>query len=452
MLDVVILAAGKGTRMKSNKPKVLHTLAGKPFVQHVVERARELDADNIYLVVGHGADEVRKALDKDHLYYLEQQRQLGTGHAVMQALPQLNCDSTVLVLYGDVPLIGTETLRDLCAQVSADALALLTVDLPDPHGYGRILRDGEGRVVAIVEHKDADERQRRITEVNTGVMAVRGDDLRRWLPRLTNDNAQQEFLLTDIIAMAASESKVIATAQPAAASEVLGVNNRQQQAELERMYQAASAKRLMTEGLTLLDPGRFDCRGSLMVGKDCVIDVNCVFEGEVVMGDRVSIGPNCFIANAVIGSGVEIKSHSVVENAQLGDDVTVGPFARLRPGAQLQDGARVGNFCEIKKALIGKGSKVNHLSYIGDAELGDGVNIGAGTITCNYDGANKFVTKIGDGVFVGSNTALVAPVEVGDNATVGAGSVVTFDVKDGELAVARARQRNVKGWIRPTKK
>lgn len=452
MLDVVILAAGKGTRMYSNKPKVLHTIAGKPFLQHVVDRSRELDVNNIHIVVGHGADEVREEMGNDNISYIQQTEQLGTGHAVKQALPHLLENSVALILYGDVPLIKSETLQKLVSRVGENSLGLLTVNLENPAGYGRIVRDQAGDVSCVVEQKDADSTQQKINEVNTGVMAVRSQDLHRWLPQLSDDNAQKEYLLPDIIAMAKAEGMSIETAQPLEGSEVLGVNNRQQQAELERIYQANIANTLLAKGLTLMDPARFDCRGTLKVGKDCLIDVNCVFEGNVVLGDNVSIGPNCHISDAVIGNNVEVKSHTVIENARIGDEVSAGPFARLRPHAELHDGAKVGNFVEIKKAVIGKGSKVSHLSYIGDAEVGSDVNIGAGTITCNYDGVNKFITKIGDGVFVGSNTALVAPVSLGKNVTVGAGSIITVNVKDDDLAVARTRQRNISGWKRPTKK
>ncbi|MFL0800835.1 MAG: bifunctional UDP-N-acetylglucosamine diphosphorylase/glucosamine-1-phosphate N-acetyltransferase GlmU [Agarilytica sp.] len=452
MLEIAILAAGKGTRMCSNLPKVLHTLAGKPFLQHVLDRADELGSTNTSIIVGHGADAVKNTIRAENIGFIEQVNQLGTGHAVLHALPHLNDDATLLILYGDVPLIATETLQRLITNVTDDALGLLTVSLDDPTGYGRIVRDDAGAVVAIVEQKLANNDQLKIQEVNTGVMAVNVKDLQRWLPALSDDNAQKEYLLTDIIEMANAEGKTIVTAQPSEEYEVLGVNNRVQQAELERVYQAKVANNLLEKGVTLLDPQRFDCRGTLTVGKDCVIDVNCVFEGDVVLGDAVTIGPNCHIKDTEIASNVEIKSHSVLEGAKIGNHVAVGPFARLRPKAALGDHAKVGNFVEIKKSNIGENSKVSHLSYIGDAEVGDNVNVGAGTITCNYDGVNKFVTEIGDGVFVGSNTSLVAPVALGENVTVAAGSVVTIDVKEDALAVARSRQRNIDGWVRPTKK
>ncbi len=452
MLEITILAAGKGTRMRSNLPKVLHTLAGRPFLQHVLDRAEELGPQGISIIVGHGADVVRESVASASVSFVEQLEQLGTGHAVLQALPNLHEDATLLILYGDVPLIATETLQRLINVVQNDALGLLTVNLDDPTGYGRIVRGDAGAVVAIVEQKLANEEQLKITEVNTGVMAVRVRDLQRWLPALSAENAQKEYLLTDIIEMANNEGKEIVTAQPENEYEVLGVNNRVQQAELERIYQGKIANDLLDSGVTLLDPQRFDCRGTLTAGKDCVIDVNCVFEGRVVLGDGVNIGPNCHIKDTEIANNVEIKSHSVLEGAKVGNHVAVGPFARLRPKAALGDHAKVGNFVEIKKSNIGKNSKVSHLSYIGDAEVGDNVNIGAGTITCNYDGVNKFVTTVGDGVFVGSNTSLVAPVSLGENVTVAAGSVVTIDVNENALAVARSRQRNIDGWVRPTKK
>lgn len=451
MLEIVILAAGKGTRMRSDLPKVLHSLAGKPFLQHVLDRSEDLGSANTFVVVGHGADQVKTQVGSPSIRFVEQLEQLGTGHAVQQALPHFSDDATILILYGDVPLIGKETLERLIENVDESSLGLLTVTLDNPTGYGRIVRNAEGKVTEIVEQKLATDDQLTIQEVNTGVLAVKASDLNRWLPQLSSDNAQKEYLLTDIIAIANSEGKAIVTAQPDHEYEVLGVNNRIQQAELERIYQQRLADALLAEGVTILDPARFDCRGTLVTGKDCVIDVNCVFEGDVVLGDGVSVGPNCHIKNAKIASNVEIKSHTVIEEAVVGNHAAVGPFARLRPKANLADHVKVGNFVEVKKANIGLNSKVSHLSYIGDAEIGQDVNIGAGTITCNYDGVNKFVTSIGDGVFVGSNTALVAPVSLGKNVTVAAGSVVTVDVQNDALAVARSRQRNIDGWVRPNK-
>ncbi|WP_341936897.1 bifunctional UDP-N-acetylglucosamine diphosphorylase/glucosamine-1-phosphate N-acetyltransferase GlmU [Marinimicrobium sp. C2-29] len=451
-LDIVILAAGKGTRMRSNLPKVLHPVGGRPLLQHVVDSARALGSDRILVIVGHGAEQVEKRLAADDIQFVAQTEQLGTGHAVQQALPHFRDDATVLILYGDVPLTRAETLRDLADTVTDKTIGLLTVNLPDPGAYGRILRNGQGQVEAIVEYKDATDEQRKINEINTGIMAAKASHLREWLPQLSNDNAQGEYYLTDIIAMACQSGMGIHVAQPAEAEEVEGINNRQQQAALERYYQRRQADELMVQGVTLLDPARFDCRGRLSVGRDVVIDVNGVFEGDVVLEDGVHLEPNCYLKDCVIGAGTQIKANSVIEGAQVAANCAIGPFARLRPGTQLAEGAKIGNFVETKKASIGAGSKVNHLSYIGDTTMGAGVNIGAGTITCNYDGVNKFRTDIGDGVFVGSNTALVAPVKLGKEATVGAGSVITRDIPDAELAVARGKQRNIQGWQRPTKK
>lgn len=451
MLEVVILAAGKGSRMKSAVPKVMHSLAGKPFLQHVVEKARAMLPRAIHLVVGHGANTVNQHFNQKDIHSVVQAQQLGTGHAVAQTLEHLADDSTVLILYGDVPLIQCNTLESLTALVNADSMGLLTVNLPNPMGYGRIVRNS-GAVTAIVEQKDATDAQLAIGEVNTGVMAVNALHLKQWLPKLKSNNAQGELYLTDIIAMAAEQNITINTAQPKHSWEVLGVNNRLQQAELERIYQSELAKKLMEQGVTLLDPARFDCRGSLTCGDDCVIDINCVIEGDVVLGSGVKIGPNCVIKNSTIGDNTIIKANCLLEDSTLQADCDIGPFARLRPGSQLAEKAKIGNFVETKNAIIGKGSKVNHLSYVGDAELGDDVNVGAGTITCNYDGANKHKTQIGNNVFVGSNTALVAPVTLKDGATIAAGSTITKTVNAGELVIARARQKAITHWQRPVKK
>ncbi|ABD83214.1 bifunctional UDP-N-acetylglucosamine diphosphorylase/glucosamine-1-phosphate N-acetyltransferase GlmU [Saccharophagus degradans] len=451
MLEIIILAAGKGTRMRSDKPKVLHTLAGKPFLEHVLDRSAELNADKVHVIIGHGADMVREALAGRDVNFVEQTEQLGTGHAVLQVLPHLNPESDTLILYGDVPLTKTDTLAELRAKVSDSSMGLLTVNLADPNGYGRIVRTN-GSVTAIVEQKDANPEQLKIDEVNTGVMAVKSAHLAKWLPALSNDNAQGEYYLTDIIAMSSADDIAIETAQPKDEYEVLGVNNRLQQAELERIFQRQVAEELMVAGATLLDPARLDCRGSIEVGRDCVIDVNCVFEGKVVLGNNVHIGPNCVISDSTIGDGTVILANSILEESTLAENCNIGPFARLRPGSQLASKAKIGNFVETKKAVIGEGSKVNHLSYVGDAEIGAGVNIGAGTITCNYDGVNKSKTTIEDGAFIGSNSALVAPVTVGKNATVGAGSIVTKNSEEGDLIIARAKQSNIKGWARPVKK
>lgn len=449
-LDVVILAAGQGTRMRSAKPKVLHTLAGKPMVRHVIDTTAGLNADRVHVVIGHGGEQVRESLAGCGVNFAVQSEQKGTGHAVAQALDELG-DGNVLVLYGDVPLIRHETLMALLDEVDERRMGLLTVTLPDPGGYGRIKRDAEGRAIAIVEHKDASEAERSIHECNTGIMAMTAEQLRRWLPQLSSDNAQGEYYLTDVIAMAADEGTLIATAQPATAVEVEGVNNRLQLARLERAYQQHQAERLMNEGVALIDPTRCDVRGELRCGRDVEIDVGCVFEGRVELADNVRIGPYCVIRDTRIGSGSHIEAHSVLEGAQLESDCHVGPFARLRPGTRLADRAKVGNFVETKNSEVGEDSKINHLSYVGDSRLGREVNVGAGTITCNYDGANKHHTEVGDRVFIGSNTSLVAPIKVGEGATIGAGSTISKDVDPGALAVARGRQISKADWPRPRK-
>jgi len=451
-LEVVILAAGQGTRMRSSLPKVLHRLAGKPLVQHVIDSASQLNAGAIHTVIGHGAEQVQSQLQQLPTRWVLQEQQLGTGHAVAQAMPAVDDNSVVLVLYGDVPLVKIETLQKLLAAVNAERMALLTVELSDPSGYGRIVRDADGRVVAIVEHKDASETQRAIREINTGILAAPARLLKQWLPQLSADNAQGEYYLTDIIGLAVGQNIEVAALQPQSTWEVQGVNNRLQLSELERLHQRDIAETLMTNGATLADPARLDVRGVLKTGRDVFIDVNCVFEGEVSLGDNVKIGPNCLIRNAIIADNAEIESHTVIDEASIGAHAHVGPYARLRPGTELAAKARVGNFVETKKAQIGEGSKVNHLTYIGDCTIGRGANVGAGTITCNYDGANKSRTEIGDGAFIGSNSSLVAPVVIGKNATVGAGSTITGNVDDEQLAVARGKQRNIDGWKRPQKK
>lgn len=450
-LHVVILAAGQGSRMKSHRPKVLHGVAGKPMLHHVMDTARALGAECIHTVVGHGAEQVRAETTAGDVNWIAQAEQLGTGHAVAQALPSLPDRARVLILYGDVPMINPDTLAQLVSGVSEQSLALLTVRLDNPDGYGRILRNAEGQVNAIVEQKDASDAERAITEVNTGILAVTSDHLKQWLPRLSNRNAQGEYYLTDIIALAAAAGVRIDVTRPADPVEVQGVNNRVQLAQLERWYQHMQAQRLMTAGATLLDPARLDIRGQVQVGFDVLIDVNVVLEGRVDLADGVSIGPGCVIRNATLAEGAVVHAHSVIDGAEIGAGAQVGPFARLRPGTRLAERTKVGNFVETKKAVVGPGSKINHLSYVGDATLGEDVNVGAGTITCNYDGVNKFQTRLGDRVFVGSNTSLVAPVTVAAGATIGAGSTITRDVAGDELAVARGRQRNIAGWPRPTK-
>ena len=449
-LDIVILAAGQGTRMRSALPKVLHPVAGKSMLGHVIDTARLLKPQGIHVVIGHGAELVRERLAADDLNFVLQSEQLGTGHAVAQALPALSAER-VLILYGDVPLIEVETLQRLLQQVSEQQLGLLTVNLNDPTGYGRIVRDEQGVVKAIVEHKDASAEQRLIREGNTGILAVPGKKLGDWLGRLSNSNAQGEYYLTDVIAMAVADGLVVATEQAADEMEVLGANDRIQLSQLERHYQYRAARRLMVQGVTLIDPARFDLRGEATVGRDVSIDINVILEGQVVIEDGVQIGPNCVIKNSILRKGAIVKANSHLEGAEVGEGADCGPFARLRPGSELGAKAHVGNFVELKNAKLGEGAKAGHLSYLGDAEIGARTNIGAGTITCNYDGANKFKTVLGEDVFIGSNSALVAPVTLGDRATTGAGSVITGDVPDNTLAVGRAKQRNIEGWKRPVK-
>lgn len=449
-LDIVILAAGKGTRMRSQIPKVLHTLAGKPMVQHVLDTASGLQPDRTHVVIGHGAEQLREALAVNAVQFAVQAEQKGTGHAVAQALEQLG-SGKVLILYGDVPLLRRESLLELLAQVDEQHMGLLTVTLEDPAGYGRIVRNDAGDAVAIVEQKDASSTQLAISECNTGIMAMTSAQLKRWLPQLSAENAQGEYYLTDVIAMAADEGIKVCTAHPATAVEVEGVNNRAQMARLERAYQQQVADKLMAEGVALADPARLDVRGRLSCGHDIFIDVGCVFEGNVELGEGVRIGPYCVIKNSTIGAESVIDSHSVIEGTVAAGLNQIGPFARLRPGTRLAIKAKVGNFVETKNTDVGEGSKINHLSYVGDARLGRDVNVGAGTITCNYDGANKHYTDIGDNAFIGSNTALVAPVSVGKGATVGAGSTIAKDVTDYALAVTRSRQIEKIDWLRPSK-
>ena len=449
-LDIVILAAGQGTRMRSALPKVLHPVAGRSMLGHVIDTARALAPKAIHVVIGHGAEQVREQLAAGDLNFVVQAEQLGTGHAVAQALPALSAER-VLILYGDVPLIEAATLERLLQQVTPQQLALLTVNLADPSGYGRIVRDGQGVVQAIVEHKDASAAQRLITEGNTGILAVPGERLAEWLGRLSNSNAQGEYYLTDVIAMAVADGLVVATEQPLHAIEVQGANDRIQLAELERHFQQRAARRLMAQGVTLRDPARFDLRGEVIAGRDVLIDINVILEGKVVIEDGVEIGPNCVIRNSTLRRGSVVKANSHLEGAELGEGADCGPFARLRPGAVLGAKAHVGNFVEVKNASLGEGAKAGHLAYLGDADIGARTNIGAGTITCNYDGANKFRTVMGEDVFIGSNSSLVAPVTLGDGATTGAGSVITADVPAETLALGRARQAVITGWRRPQK-
>lgn len=450
-LSVVILAAGKGTRMYSNLPKVLHKIAGKPMVKHVIDTVKKLHADKIHLIYGHGGDIMRAYLQDEPVNWVLQAEQLGTGHAMQQAAPFFADDENILMLYGDGPLITPETLQSLIAAKPEGGIALLTVNLQDPTGYGRIIRR-DGNVVAIVEQKDADAEQRKITEVNTGVMVSDGASFKKWLARLHNNNAQGEYYMTDVIGLANQDGCQVAAVQATDIMEVEGANNRLQLAALERYYQRKQAEKLLLAGVMLADPARFDLRGELIHGKDVEIDVNVIIEGKVTLGDRVRIGAGCVLKNCDIGDDVEIKPYSVFEDAVVGRQAQIGPFSRLRPGAELAAQTHVGNFVEIKKSRVGEGSKVNHLTYVGDAEIGRDCNIGAGVITCNYDGANKFKTLIGDNVFVGSDVQLVAPVTVADGATIGAGSTITRDVAKDELVMSRVPQRHIQGWQRPSKK
>lgn len=453
--DIIILAAGKGTRMKSALPKVLHKLAGKSLLQHVVDSANSVQNANITVVTGHGSDEVRSSVSSSEtssLNYVEQTEQLGTAHAVQMVVPNLGNGGTSLILYGDVPMILPETIHEMLGAVSESSMSLLTVTLDDPTGYGRILRNESGQVTAIIEQKDASTEQLKVREVNTGVLAVKTKQLKQWLPQIDNNNAQGEYYLTDLIAIARSNGVTIETKQPQSVEEVEGVNNRIQLSALERFYQKQQAEALMVAGVTLADPSRIDVRGNLKTGNDSYIDINAVFEGDVTLGCNVSIGPNCHIIDSDIGDYVEIYANSVIEQSQIANHSVIGPFARLRPGTVLAEKAKVGNFVETKNTHVGKGSKINHLSYVGDSELGEGVNVGAGTITCNYDGVNKHKTVMGDNSFIGSNSSLVAPVQIGKNATVGAGSTITKDVPDDELGLTRASQKSISDWHRPTKK
>jgi bifunctional UDP-N-acetylglucosamine pyrophosphorylase / glucosamine-1-phosphate N-acetyltransferase len=451
-LGVVILAAGKGTRMRSALPKVLHPLAGRPLLHHVLDAAEAVGAARICVVFGHGGELVPSRLADADCVWVEQPERLGTGHAVQQALPALAEVGRVLVLYGDVPLIEAETLNRLIADSADTALGLLTMRLADPSGYGRIVRAPNGKVLRIVEQKDASEAERGITEVNTGIIVADRARLADWLGRVTNDNVQREYYLTDVIGLATSDGVDVVTAQPETLEEVAGINDRAQLAELERYYQRRVAECLMQRGTTIIDPARIDIRGTLECDRDVVLDVNLICEGRVRIGADSRIGPNCVLKDCEIGQGVEVLANSLIEGARVGPGARIGPFARLRPEADIGRDCHVGNFVEIKKSSIADGSKVNHLSYIGDADIGAGVNVGAGTITCNYDGANKHRTVIGDGAFIGSNSALVAPVAIGPGATIGAGSVIVHDAPPELLTVARGRQVTVEGWQRPLKK
>ena len=452
-LQTIILAAGQGKRMRSSVPKVLHKIGGKALLAHVHDLAMQLGDNSVNVIYGHGGDQVRTTLGELKTEWTEQKEQLGTGHAVMQVSNWIDNASTVLILYGDVPLLKLETVTKLIEYADKGGMGLLTVSLDDPTGYGRIERNENGDVTSIVEEKDANLQQREIREVNTGILAVNGNRLLGWLDQLTNQNAQGEYYLTDIIALAVADRVTIETTQPADQNEVLGINNRLQLAQLERVYQMRQAQALMESGITLLDPSRFDLRGEIVShGQDVEIDVNVVIEGKVKLGERVKIGPNVIIKHSHIGDDVEIFANSLIDRANIGAGSHIGPFARIRPESTLGENVHIGNFVEIKKTTVGNSSKINHLSYIGDSIIGSNVNVGAGTITCNYDGVNKHLTIIEDGAFIGSDTQLVAPVKIGKNATIGAGSTITKNAPDGQLTLSRSKQDSIQGWQRPVKK
>lgn len=450
-LGVVILAAGKGTRMRSALPKVLHPLAGRPLLGHVLDAGAALGAARVCVVYGHGGAQVPEAFPQTKAVWVEQRERLGTGHAVQQAMPAMAEMDRVLVLYGDVPLIEPETLTRLVDDTADTGLGLLTMQLDDPTGYGRIVRDKSERVLRIVEQKDASTAERAITEVNTGIIVADRARLEGWLGRIGNDNVQREYYLTDVIGLAVADGVAVATTTPETLQEVAGINDRAQLAALERHYQRGIAEKLMRDGTTLADPDRLDVRGSLICDQDVSLDVNLVCEGRVRIGANCRIGPNCILKDCTLGVGVEVLANSIIEGAAVAAGARIGPFARLRPETEIAEDCHIGNFVEVKKSRLAAGSKVNHLSYVGDAQIGAGVNVGAGTITCNYDGANKHRTMIGDGAFIGSNTALVAPVEIGPGATIGAGSVIHRNAPPEQLTLTRAPQTTVEHWQRPKK-
>ncbi len=451
-LNVVILAAGAGKRMHSSLPKVLHVLAGKPLLAHVIALAERLSPESICVVVGHGGEQVKEAFSETNLIWVEQKPQLGTGHAVLQARPYLNQDGKTLILYGDVPLVSPESLQSLINAASDDALGILTATLDDPFGYGRIVRDEKTNAICgIVEQKDADTQQQAIQEINTGIMIAPNAFLHKWLPKLESNNAQQEYYLTDIVKMAVDQNVPVTSASATDQWEILGVNSRTQLAGLERIFQRNYAEKLLENGVMLIDPNRTDVRGELTCGQDVEIDVNCVFEGTVTLGNNVKVNANCILKNVTVLEKTIIHPFSHIENAKIGANCRIGPYARIRPETQLSDHVHIGNFVEVKKSRIASGSKINHLSYIGDSLIGQKVNIGAGTITCNYDGAFKHQTIIEDNVFVGSDTQLVAPVKVSQGTTIGAGSTITKDTPENELTLSRSKQISISGWKRPSK-
>jgi bifunctional UDP-N-acetylglucosamine pyrophosphorylase/glucosamine-1-phosphate N-acetyltransferase len=450
-LTIVILAAGLGKRMSSDLPKVLHKLADKPLIRHVVDTALMLQPDSIHIIYGHKGEQVREALNDIDIDWVEQAQQLGTGHAVAQALPHIADDALVLVLCGDVPLINPKLLQKLCSSHEPHSLGIVTVKLDNPYGYGRIVRNELGQVERIVEEKEADVSIQAIKEVNAGIFLIPAAHLRRWLGSLNNDNAQGEYYLTDVVDLAVQENQPIYTATTDNVYEVMGINDRIQLAKLERYYQTQQVQNLMLAGVTVRDPARLDIRGTVQTGRDVIIDLNVILEGNIILGNRTKIGPNTVIRNAKIADDVEILSNCVIEDVVIGAGCKIGPYARLRPEARLAENVHIGNFVEIKKSTVAQGSKINHLSYIGDSEIGSKVNIGAGTITCNYDGANKHKTIIGDRAFIGSDTQLVAPVTVGEGATIGAGSTITQDTPPDTLTLSRVPQKTINGWQRPKK-
>ncbi len=450
-LSVVILAAGKGTRMRSDIPKVLQPLAGKPLLAHVLDLTDDIHADDVVVVYGFGGDQVQAAFDSPNLKWALQAEQLGTGHAVQQAMPQIEDGGRVLVLCGDVPLLTASTLQRLLRETPTSAVGVLTVEMDDPTGYGRIIRNAAGTVDRIVEQKDANDDELLVEEINSGVFVVPAAPLRRWLTALEPKNAQGEYYLTDIVGLAVDDGIDVHAVVSDDPEETMGINDRVQLAEAECAFQNRATIALMQAGARLADPARVDIRGTVTVGRDVFIDINAVFIGDVVLGDRVQIGPNCIVQQSVIEAGTQVLANSLIESSRVGESCNIGPYARLRPGAVLERGAKVGNFGEVKKSTIGEGSKVNHLTYIGDAQIGKNVNVGAGTITCNYDGANKHLTTIGDDAFIGSGVELVAPISVGKGATIGAGTTLSKDAPDGQLTIERARQRTIDGWQRPEK-
>jgi len=450
-INAIILAAGEGSRMKSNTPKVLQQLSDKTLLRHVIDAALPLGA-NLNIVIGHGAELVKNAIENQGVNWVIQKEQLGTGHAVQQVMPDIDDDSVCLILYGDVPFIQSATLSALLSKAIETGFALLSVVLENPFGYGRIKRNAAGQIIAIVEQKDASKSELSINEINTGIMTVKTSLLRGYLDKLKPNNTQGELYLTDIVEMANANNVTISSCICDSAAEVMGVNDKNQLAELERLVQQKQVNEFMANGLGVKDPARFDCRGTLSFGKDCVIDINVVFEGDNELGDNVTIAPNCIIKNAKIGDNSEIKANSMIEDSTVGSNTAIGPFARLRPQSHIGNSAKIGNFVEVKKSTIGDTSKVSHLSYVGDSNIGEGVNVGAGVITCNYDGANKYQTVIKDGAFIGSDTQLIAPVTIGKNATIGAGSTITKDVPDESLSLSRNKQTTLCNWQRPSKK